>query len=141
MILFGSRSPPIPIAAPIDASRNTKSPTMRKLDPDYLIPFSPLEYQILIALASRPLYGLGVMRQCELDSEGIISPTRGTVYPALKRLERFGYIYAIREEPSQGSKHPRRIYALTPAGKIVFEQETGRLRSAVYLAEAYLSRS
>jgi hypothetical protein len=45
-----------------------------------------------------------------------------------------------RHEPSQGSAHPRRIFALTATGRLVFEQETGRLRRAVFLAQTRLPR-
>jgi DNA-binding PadR family transcriptional regulator len=108
---------------------------MRKLDPEYLIPISPYDYQVLTALADRPMYGFGLIEQCRSDSEGIIDMPRGTIYPVLKRLEKFGYITVARHEAGQGSAYPRRIFALTATGRLVFEQETGRLRRAVFLAQ------
>ena len=112
---------------------------MTALEPEYLIPLSPTDYAIMTALAERPLYGFALTDQCSIDSEGIISLGRGTLYPALKRLEKFGYIACVRQEPGQGSRH-RRIYALTDRGRLVFEQETSRLRRAVHLAELRLRR-
>jgi PadR family transcriptional regulator PadR len=97
---------------------------MRKLDSDYLIPLSPLDYQVLTALIERPLYGLALIEQCAADSEGVIEPGRGTMYPALKRLEQYHYIAQAGQHPGGGSK-PRQLYAITSLGRIF-----GRITSA-----------
>ena len=108
---------------------------MRQLDPEYLIPLSPLAYQILLALAGRPLYGFAIMEECQADSEQVINMRPSTLYPALKRLEQFRYIELLREDPPQGSGHSRRVFGLTHIGRLVLEQETDRLSHAVHLAE------
>jgi PadR family transcriptional regulator, regulatory protein PadR len=60
----------------------------------------------------RSLYGYDLMRQAELKS--------GTLYPILARLERLGHLTSEWEtiDPVQAGRPARRVYALTPAGRV-----------------------
>jgi PadR family transcriptional regulator, regulatory protein PadR len=72
-----------------------------------------LELAILAALSDGKLYGLEILRRLESDSDLIIS--EGTVYPLLSRLKALGLVKSEWVESEAG--HPRKYYALTPAGK------------------------
>lgn len=72
-----------------------------------------LELAILAALWDGKLYGLEILRRLENDSDLIIS--EGTVYPLLSRLKALGLVRSQWVESDAG--HPRKYYALTPAGK------------------------
>jgi PadR family transcriptional regulator PadR len=72
-----------------------------------------LELAILGALWDGKLYGLEILRRLESDSDLIIS--EGTVYPLLSRLKLLGLVRSEWVESDAG--HPRKYYALTPAGK------------------------
>jgi len=72
-----------------------------------------LELAILAALWDGKLYGLEILRRLESDSDLIIS--EGTVYPLLSRLKALGLVRSQWVESDAG--HPRKYYALTPAGK------------------------
>ena len=72
-----------------------------------------LELAILAALWGGKLYGLEVLQRLARDSDLIVS--EGTVYPLLSRLKALGLISGEWVESSAG--HPRKYYALTPAGK------------------------
>jgi len=72
-----------------------------------------LELAILAALWSQKLYGLEILRRLESDSDLIVS--EGTVYPLLSRLKTLGLVRSEWVESDAG--HPRKYYALTPAGK------------------------
>jgi PadR family transcriptional regulator PadR len=72
-----------------------------------------LELAILAALWSGKLYGLEILRRLESDSDLIVS--EGTVYPLLSRLKALGLVRSEWIESDSG--HPRKYYALTPAGK------------------------
>ena len=72
-----------------------------------------LELAILAALWEGKLYGLEILRRLESDSDLIIS--EGTVYPLLSRLKTLGLVRS--EWVESGAGHPRKYYALTPAGK------------------------
>jgi PadR family transcriptional regulator, regulatory protein PadR len=71
-----------------------------------------LELAILAALWEGKLYGLEILRRLESDSDLIVS--EGTVYPLLSRLKALGLLKSEWVESEAG--HPRKYYALTPAG-------------------------
>ena len=72
-----------------------------------------LELAILAALWDGKRYGLEILRRLESDSDLIVS--EGTVYPLLSRLKALGLLRSEWVESEGG--HPRKYYALTPAGK------------------------
>ncbi|MGB2604654.1 MAG: PadR family transcriptional regulator [Candidatus Sulfotelmatobacter sp.] len=73
-----------------------------------------LELAILAALWEGKLYGLEILRRLESDSDLVVS--EGTVYPLLSRLKVLGLVRSEWVESDSG--HPRKYYALTPAGKL-----------------------
>ena len=72
-----------------------------------------LALAILAALWDRRRYGLEILRRLESDSNLIVS--EGTIYPLLSRLKAQGLVHSEWVESDAG--HPRKYYALTPAGK------------------------
>ena len=73
-----------------------------------------LELAILAALWDGKLYGLEILRRLESASDLIVS--EGTVYPLLSRLKALGLVESEWVESDAG--HPRKYYALTPAGRL-----------------------
>ena len=73
-----------------------------------------LELAVLAALWDEKLYGLEILRRLENDSDLVVS--EGTVYPLLSRLKVLGLVRSEWIESDIG--HPRKYYALTPAGKL-----------------------
>lgn len=74
-----------------------------------------------LASADTRVYGYNLMETTGLPS--------GTVYPALRRLEREGLIRSERERKSIAEveqRPPRKYYELTPAGKTVLRASTKR---------------
>ena len=73
---------------------------------------------LLDVLASSPLgepaWGL---RLCEQTGYGT-----GTVYPALDRLLRIGWIEDRWEDPLPADRPPRRYYFITSAGRAVYQE-------------------
>ena len=72
-----------------------------------------LELAVLAALWDDKLYGLEILRRLESDSDLVVS--EGTVYPLLSRMKALGLVRSEWVESDAG--HPRKYYALTPAGK------------------------
>ena len=68
---------------------------------------------ILAALWDGKLYGLEILQRLESDSDLVIS--EGTVYPLLGRLKALELVRSEWVESDAG--HPRKYYALTPAGR------------------------
>src|SRR5215470_12305777 len=63
-------------------------------------------------------YGYSLVRV--LTESGSISLKEGTVYPILARLDRDGLVRSEWVESDQGP--PRKYYALSPAGRRVFDE-------------------
>lgn len=78
---------------------------------------------ILSVLEHEPLHGYAIIEALQQRSAGALSVPTGTVYPALRRLERTGLL--ISEWATVGGRK-RRTYRLTPTG---FKQLQGE-RSA-----------
>lgn len=79
---------------------------------------------VLRAVAAGPGYGFNV-----IDETGLPS---GTVYPALARLERDGYVRSSWEDEEaarEGKRPPRRYYRLTAVGVRVLNAELARYRA------------
>jgi DNA-binding PadR family transcriptional regulator len=73
-----------------------------------------LDSLLLAALAAAPGHGYEISRRLTAASGGEISPTEGSIYPALHRLERSRL---VTSEWSTGDGRRRRVYALTRSGR------------------------
>jgi len=69
---------------------------------------------ILAVVEHEPLHGYAVMEALLERSGGALDLPTGTLYPALRRLERAGY---LSSEWSTVSGRKRRTYQLTSAGQ------------------------
>jgi PadR family transcriptional regulator, regulatory protein PadR len=71
-----------------------------------------VDAMLLAVLADGPVHGYGAVERIRERSGGVLDFPSGTVYPALKRLERRGLITG--EWASSGRS--KRVYRLTQAG-------------------------
>jgi DNA-binding PadR family transcriptional regulator len=69
----------------------------------------------LLLLAEEPRNGYQIMQEVQERSEGVWSPSPGSVYPALSQLEDEGL---IRTEEGEG----RKLYAITDAGRELLKE-------------------
>ncbi len=69
---------------------------------------------LLTAIGAGDVYGYGLIRGLRDRSDGVIELPEGTVYPALHRLYRSGYV--TRDEQWVDGRQ-RRTYALTDDGR------------------------
>ena len=79
--------------------------------------------RVLQAVASGLEYGFDIIEATGLPS--------GTVYPALSRHERDGYVRSFWEDPVKAHRErrpPRRYYRLTPPGQRALQQALADLR-------------
>lgn len=72
-----------------------------------------LDALLLAVLAEGPRHGYGVIEALRTRSDGQFDLPKGTIYPALHRLEQAGLIHA---KWSADTGRRRRVYELTPAG-------------------------
>ncbi len=92
-----------------------------------------LDLLVLKTLALGPMHGYGVARRIQQISDDVLQVNQGSLYPALLRLQQYGWISA---EWGASEKNRRaKYYSLTPAGRkqLVAETENWeRLAAAVF---------
>ena len=90
-----------------------------------------LKYVILSLLDDQPMHGYEIIRRLEEESGGIYSPSPGSVYPVLKRLENDDLISG-RWKPGRAAA--TRIYRLTAKGQkalpLIRKRLLGELKTA-----------
>jgi len=72
---------------------------------------------IMAVIAAEEAYGYEIVRR--LTQAGLGDVAEGSVYPALARLERAGFLRARRVESDAGP--PRKYYGLTKAGQVALD--------------------
>jgi DNA-binding PadR family transcriptional regulator len=90
---------------------------------------------ILSVLEGEPLHGYAVMEALQQRSGGVLDLPTGTLYPALRRLERAGY---LRSEWSTVGGRRRRTYRLSAAGKRMLADERTEWRAFAALVDGVL---
>jgi DNA-binding PadR family transcriptional regulator len=114
-------------------SSSTQTSTSNiKTNMEYL---NQLEEYILIALAGQERYGLEIIEILEKNSNSRISPSIGTLYPTLQRLELKNCITSRMETASGESRARRKYFKITQNG-LRHLAEIDRFRSSIYAHQA-----
>jgi DNA-binding PadR family transcriptional regulator len=100
-------------------------------DPNRLLPLSPHQFHILLALTDRERHGYGVIQDIDQRTAGTLRIGTGTLYTAIARLVELGLIADTGREDER-----RRYYRLLPLGRAVLKAETTRLEALVRHAHA-----
>jgi PadR family transcriptional regulator, regulatory protein PadR len=74
-----------------------------------------LDMIVLAALVGGPSHGYGIIQEIREKSRGAFDLPEGTIYPALHRLEKAGYLTSQWTTADTGRK--RRIYKMTRSGQ------------------------
>jgi transcriptional regulator len=74
-----------------------------------------LDMLVLKALQLEPMHGWGITERIEQWSESVLQLGQGTLYPALYRLERQGFIQSDWQVTENNRR--ARYYSLTRAGR------------------------
>jgi PadR family transcriptional regulator, regulatory protein PadR len=74
-----------------------------------------LDMLILKTLAAGPLHGYAIVRRIQLASDAVLKVEEGSLYPALHRMERRGWIDA--EWGLSDANRKAKYYRLTAAGR------------------------
>ena len=85
-----------------------------------------LDLLVLKALQLEPMHGWGITERIEQWSEQVLQVGQGTLYPALYRLERQGFI-SSDWQITENSRRAR-YYALTRSGRKQLEAELAQWR-------------
>ena len=80
-----------------------------------------LEMLVLRTLQEAPMHGWGIAQRVQQMSRGVFLVQQGSLYPALVRMKRRGW---IRSEWRASENNRRaRYYEITPAGLLQLEAE------------------
>lgn len=74
-----------------------------------------LDLLVLRTLQLGPLHGHGIVKAIQRNSDDLLLVEHGSLYPALHRLVRKGWLIASWQETPKG--RPMKVYKLTPAGR------------------------
>ena len=86
---------------------------------------SPQALFILLSLAVKDRHGYEIMKQVQKDSEGKVTMGPGTLYGAIKRMLKDGWI------KEAGEKDRRKYYSLTELGRSNLSSELQRYRDTL----------
>ena len=97
-----------------------------------------LDLLILKTLSLEPMHGFGIARRIEQISRGVFKVNPGSLFTALQRLERAGWLDMEWRE-SENSRRAK-YYSLTRAGRKQLDAETAdwtrRMNAVVRLLKA-----
>ncbi len=97
---------------------------------------TPIAFEILLSLAGGPCHGYGIKLDIEERTEGQLSLGSGTLYQAIQRLERSGFIAEFKTATTGSDTRRGRSYALARTGKLALAHELKRLNRVVEFARA-----
>ena len=80
-----------------------------------------LEMLVLRALALEPMHGWGLAQRIEAMSNGVFLIQQGTLYPALQRMKRRGWVRSSWRQTENNRR--ARYYSITAAGTKQLEAE------------------
>lgn len=104
----------------------------------------PVEFHILLALAADERHGYALLQEVANLTDGELQLEPGTLYRALHRMLKDGWVVESARRPAADQDDERRrYYRLTPLGRRVASSEAERLWRLVTIARAHrlLSRA
>jgi len=105
------------------------------VEPESLLPLPHMHFHILLALGEGEAHGWAIIRRIrELTSERS-SPSSGSLYLAMTRLQEVGLIEEAATRDDEDAR--RRYYRLTRLGRAVARAEAARLQGLVKHARAW----
>lgn len=84
-----------------------------------------LDLLILRTLLTGPSHGHAIAKHIQRTSDDVLQVEHGSLYPALHRLERKGWISAAWEQANEQAR-PLKLYSLTPAGRKQLAAESSK---------------
>ena len=95
-----------------------------------------LDLLVLKTLTLEPMHGWGISQRIQQFSRGVLDINQGSLYPALQRLQRQGWITS--EWRVTENNRRAKYYRLTTAGKRALGAETTSWRRYVEAVELIL---
>ncbi len=86
-----------------------------------------LEMMVLRALSQEPRHGYALVQHIKRTSNDLLQVEEGSLYPALQRMLRAGWVKARWDTSPSGRRV--RVYTITAAGRTRLEREVSQLRA------------
>ena len=100
------------------------------------LPQGTLDLLILKTIAAEPQHGWAIAQRIAVVSQEVLSVQQGSLYPALHRLERKGWIKA-RWGSSENNRRAK-YYELTPKGRRQLDADTRAWRALTLAVDRVL---
>jgi len=98
----------------------------------------PIEFHILLTLAGEERHGYAILQEVAALTDGDLQIEPGTLYRALHRMLRDGWVVESTRRPAADlDDERRRYYRITPTGRRVAAAEAAQLQRLVTLARAH----
>lgn len=94
----------------------------------------PAEFRVLLALLDGRKHGHGIKLDVRDRTEGRVDMGPGTLYGAIKRLVRRGWIEEVHAPPEGADDDRRRYYAITEEGRAAARLEARRMEELLGIA-------
>lgn len=98
-----------------------------------------LDMLILQTLSVQPLHGYAIAQQIERLSDAVLTVEQGSLYPALERLQKRGWVTSRWGESPTGRR--ARYYRLTAAGRRQLGEEISDFDRVLAAIERVLRRA
>ena len=95
-----------------------------------------LDMLILQSLTLQAMHGYAIAQHIERLSDAVLTVEKGSLYPALQRLEEKGWVDSEWRSTEQGRR--AKYYELTPAGRRALGTETASWHRYVEMVELIL---
>ena len=99
-------------------------------------PIAGTHFYILLALADRPRYGLGIVEEVATRTDGEVRLGPGTLYNAVAKMLEEGTIEETAAPGGIDADPRRRYYGITREGRRVLAAEAERLETLVAAARS-----
>jgi len=97
-----------------------------------------VEFHILLALAGDDLHGYAILQEVARLTEGDLEIEPGTLYRALHRMLRDGWVVESSRRPAADQDDERRrYYRLTPLGRRIAAAEANRIARLLSVARMH----
>jgi DNA-binding PadR family transcriptional regulator len=104
--------------------------TRKRPDPRQFLPLAPLDFQVLVILAGKPLHGYGIVQSCDETFPEQPALDLGSLYRIVSRMLENGLIVEVDQPADAPSdSRVRRYYQVTGLGRAVARAEANRLRA------------
>ncbi len=92
---------------------------------------TPAELQILLALTSESRHGYGIKLDVERRSQGTMKLGSGTLYEAIQRMEKHGWLEVAKAPGNDPAESRRKYYRLTSDGRTRLQRDLESLQGIV----------